>query len=177
MWGVGEECKIFSAKSKPPAWYQSEKVSPSFGVADAERDDNRDRAEGRFFVMCPTLQPRSGTAVLFLHWTRGRKKTNVCPFFPLQPNRVTWRRTTPLKTTVRPSHPLVGAREVEVGSVRVLLNQQYYRAGYRRHVPLFDYHTDILFNRNLVILPSISWLYCVCVTYDLVNKVFLHRPC
>lgn len=86
--------------------------------------------------------------------------------FPPQPNRGTWRRTTPLKTTVRPSHPLVGAGQVVEGSVRVLLNQQDYRAGCRRRVPQFDYYTDMLFRYFAFSLVGI-----VCVTCDFVNKV------
>lgn len=88
--------------------------------------------------MCPTLTSFSQSSSISAldeeaGVTGGGNREDEClPFYSPQPNRVTWRRTTPLKTTVRPSHPLVGAGEAEEGSVRVLLNQQYYRAGYRQ---------------------------------------------
>lgn len=97
---------------------------------------------------------------------RGKREDECLPFSPPQPNRGTWRRTTPLKKTVRPSHPLVGAGQTVEGSVRALLNQQDYRAGCLRRVPQFDDYTDMLFR-----CFAFSLVVIACATCDSVNKV------
>lgn len=107
-----------------------------------------------FSQSCSISAPDWGAGV-----EREKREDECLSFTPPQPNRETWRKTTPLKTTVRPSHPLVGAGQIVEGLVRVLLNQQDYRAGCRQRVPQFDYYTDKLFR------------YFVCVTRDFVNKV------
>lgn len=139
-------------------------------------------------MMCPTLtllsQSSSISALVEEAGVKGGKKkrrerSRVFAFFSPQPNRVTWRRTTPLKTTVRPLHPLVGAGEAEEGSVRVLLNQQYYRAGYLQRV-LFTTYT-ILFMKILINFPSVLQLCRLYHTWlcrwSFSHWLTTHTPC
>lgn len=96
-------------------------------------DNHTESETGLFFDDVSSLtriSALSAKAVLFLYSMKRRgfkvkKKKSVCPFLR-QPNRVTWRRTTPLTTTVRPSHPLAAVEYSSKGnsgelSLQVLL--------------------------------------------------------